>query len=246
MAIKVFEQEQLFKLDTASCSYVMSISQSGRLLNLYYGAPIDTEQVKYLENTRERASFWAIPADEEISSTEVMPLEYSGSGSADLRPCAVTTVDEDGDNVTDLKYVSYEVINGKPALPGLPATYLNEGDEAQTLKITLRDEVKDVYVDLYYTVFAFSPAIARWNVVRNEGKQAVDVTRAMSASLQFPGKDYDMLHLHGAWAREFNVERVPISHTTQSIQSFRGSSSHIHNPFAAICAKDATEDAGEV
>jgi len=173
-------------------------------------------------------------------------MEYSGSGSADLRPAAITTVDEDGDNVTDLRYHSCEILCGKPANPGLPATYLNEGDEAKTLKITLRDEVKDVYVDLYYTVFAFSPAIARWTVVRNEGKQVIDVKRVMSGSLQFPHKDFDLMHMHGAWAREFNVERTPIAHTTQSVQSFRGSSSHIHNPFAAILSKDATEDAGEV
>ncbi len=36
-------------------------------------------------------------------------------------------------------------------------------------------------------------------------------------------------------------------HTTQSIQSFRGSSSHLHNPFAVLARKDAgAEDSGEV
>ena len=247
MTITVLEKEKIFKLDTSSCSYVMAVRGQNRLVNLYYGAPVDDAQLSHLIAQTGRASFWAIPADEtDDFSTDVVPMEYSGSGSADLRPAAITTVDEDGDNVTDLRYDSYEILCGKPANPGLPATYLNEGDEAKTLKITLRDEVKDVYVDLYYTVFAFSPAIARWTVVRNEGKQVIDVKRVMSGSLQFPGKDYDLMHMHGAWAREFNVERTPIAHTTQSVQSFRGSSSHIHNPFAAILSKDATEDAGEV
>lgn len=98
-------------------------------------------------------------------------------------------------------------------------------------------------MDLYYTVFDFSSAIARWTVIRNEGKQAVKLTRAMSASLQFPDKDFDLIHLHGAWAREFNVERTPVMHTTQSIQSFRGSSSHLHNPFAVLARKDAARTA---
>ena len=233
MAITVFETEKIFKLDTASCSYVMAVRGQNRLVHLYYGAPVDDAQLNYLAEQRGKASFWAIPADEtDDFSTDVMPMEYSGSGAADLRPCAVTTVDEDGDNVTDLRYDSYEILEGKPANPGLPATYLNAGDGAKTLKITLRDAVKDVYVDLYYTVFDFSPAIARWSVVRNEGKQVINVKRVMSGSLQFPHKDFDLMHMHGAWAREFNVERTPIAHTTQSVQSFRGSSSHIHNPEA--------------
>ena len=155
-------------------------------------------------------------------------------------------MDEEGDNVTDLLFDSYQVIEGKPDYPGLPHTYLNDGDGAQTLKITLRDKVKDLCVDLYYTVFDFSGAIARWTVIRNEGKQAVKLTRAVSASLQFPDKDFDLIHLHGAWAREFNVERTPVMHTTQSVQSFRGSSSHLHNPFAVLARKDAGEDSGEV
>ena len=246
MAITVCEQCRVFILDTASSSYVMGVMGQGHLVHLYYGAPIDDKQVQHLAAPRGRASFWAIPAgDEDEFSTDVVPLEYSGSGSADLRPCAIGSVDADGDNVTDLRYDSYEILPGKPDNPGLPHTYLNDGDAAQTLRITLRDAVKELYVDLYYTVFDFSPAIARWTVVRNAGSQPVTLTRAMTGSLQFPGKDYDLLHLHGAWAREFNVERAPICHTTQSVQSFRGSSSHLHNPFAAILSKDATEDAGE-
>lgn len=246
MAITVCKTCRVFKLDTPSSSYVMGVMGQGHLVHLYYGAPIDDEQVRHLAAPRGRASFWAIPAgDADDFSTDVMPLEYSGSGGADLRPCAIGSVDGDGDNVTDLRYDSYEILPGKPDNPGLPHTYLNSGDAAQTLRITLRDAVKALYVDLYYTVFEFSPAIARWTVVRNEGGQDVTLTRAMTGSLQFPGKDYDLMHLRGAWAREFGVERAPICHTTQSVQSFRGSSSHLHNPFAAILSKDATEDAGE-
>ena len=150
MAITVCEQCRVFKLDTASSSYVMGVMGQGHLVHLYYGAPIDDKQVQHLAAPRGRASFWAIPAgDEDEFSTDVVPLEYSGSGSADLRPCAIGSVDADGDNVTDLRYDSYEILPGKPDNPGLPHTYLNDGDAAQTLRITLRDAVKELYVDLY-------------------------------------------------------------------------------------------------
>lgn len=247
MAISVLNEEKIFKLDAGSSSYVMAVMGGGRLIHLYYGARISDSRVKFLAQERGVASFWAIPAGEaDEFSTDVMPMEYSGAGTADLRPAAIASADEEGDNVTDLLFDSYQVIEGKPDYPGLPHTYLNDGDGAQTLKITLRDKVKDLCVDLYYTVFDFSGAIARWTVIRNEGKQAVKLTRAMSASLQFPDKDFNLIHLHGAWAREFNVERTPVMHTTQSVQSFRGSSSHLHNPFAVLARKDAGEDSGEV
>ncbi len=245
MSIQVFEKENIFKLDTGNTSYIMSVMDDGHLLHLYYGAKLNEADLTYLGTPHSRVSFWAIQPGSDYSA-DSMALEYSGSGTADLRPCSVTTVDEDGDNVTDLRYDSYTLSSGKPKLPGLPCVYLNEGQEAQTLCITLKDAVKDLYVDLYYTVFAFSNAISRFTVIRNEGKQAEILEKAMTSTLQFHGKDYDLIHLHGAWAREFNVERSPISHTTQVISSFRGSSSHIANPFAVIAKKDAGEDSGEV
>ena len=97
MTITVLEKEKIFKLDTSSCSYVMAVRGQNRLVNLYYGAPVDDAQLSHLIAQTGRASFWAIPADEtDDFSTDVVPMEYSGSGSADLRPAAITTVDEDG------------------------------------------------------------------------------------------------------------------------------------------------------
>ncbi|MEQ8196519.1 MAG: alpha-galactosidase, partial [Clostridiaceae bacterium] len=61
----------------------------------------------------------------------------------------------------------------------------------------------------------------------------------------FDNKDYDFLHLHGAWAKERNVERRPLLNGTQSIESRRGASGHQHNPFIALLSKDATEDHGD-
>jgi len=56
----------------------------------------------------------------------------------------------------------------------------------------------------------------------------------------------DFIHLHGAWGREFNLEKMPISHCTQSISSFKGASGHQHNPFAAFATKNCSETNGEV
>ena len=247
MAITVLQEERIFKIDTESSSYVLGVLGNNVLVHLYYGGRVEDAHLAHLAPQRGRASFWSIQADaEDDFSADVMPLEYSGAGSADLRAPALAAQSETGDNVTDLRYDSCEVLPGKPDLPGLPHVYLNPGDEGETLRITLRDAVKNLYVDLYYATFAFSDAICRWAVVRNEGAQAQTLTRAMSASLSFPGMDYDLIHLHGAWAREFHMERSPIPHGEMAVSSFRGASSHLHNPFAALVSKDATETQGEV
>ena len=123
MAISVLNEEKIFKLDAGSSSYVMAVMGGGRLIHLYYGARISDSRVKFLAKERGVASFWAIPAGEaDEFSTDVMPMEYSGAGTADLRPAAIASADEEGDNVTDLLFDSYQVIEGKPDYPGLPHT----------------------------------------------------------------------------------------------------------------------------
>ena len=57
--------------------------------------------------------------------------------------------------------------------------------------------------------------------------------------------DYDMITLYGTWARERHVQRFPLRFGKQSIDSNRGSTSHAHNNFIAICDHTATEDYGE-
>ena len=43
MPIKFLEDKKVFKLDTASSSYIISLFDGGYLLNYYYGAKIPTQ-----------------------------------------------------------------------------------------------------------------------------------------------------------------------------------------------------------
>lgn len=47
-------------------------------------------------------------------------------------------------------------------------------------------------------------------------------------------------------ARERFIERKPLAHGLQIIESIRGENSHQHNPFFALILKDASEKYGEV
>ena len=74
--------------------------------------------------------------------------EYSVFGIGDFRtPCLVGRF-ANGSRAIDLRYHSYEILEGKPALEGLPSVYANEGEKAETLVITLKDTVYNFSVKL--------------------------------------------------------------------------------------------------
>lgn len=84
---------------------------------------------------------------------------------------------------------------------------------------------------LFYTIFAEYDAIARSAKFINHGKEDYYLKSVMSANIDFPDKNFEFIHLNGAWARENQLERKPVITGVQSIGSTRGASSHAHNPF---------------
>ena len=89
--------------------------------------------------------------------------------------------------------------------------------------------------------------MTRHVVVRNTSDKAMNIQRVLSVCLDFhDARDMDFIHLYGSWAKERRFERVPLIHGEQVVSSKRGCSSHVHNPFIALCASDATEDFGDV
>jgi alpha-galactosidase len=147
--------------------------------------------------------------------------------------------------VLDLRYAGHRIVRGKPAVTGLPATYVEDDDEATTVAVDLIDEPTQTAVTLSYTIFRDVPAIARSARIRNAGSGAVRLQCAMSASLDLPDADWDLVHLSGTWARERHVRTRRLELGRQSISSSRGSSGHQHNPFLALVRTGADEEHGE-
>ena len=61
--------------------------------------------------------------------------EYPCYGMTDYRQLAVEVLPQNGSHISDFQYQGYEIIDGKPVLEGLPATYTQEKEEAKTIKI---------------------------------------------------------------------------------------------------------------
>ena len=169
-------------------------------------------------------------------------MEYPCGGLGDYRESALV-VSCNGQEGAELSYVSHEIFSGKKELKGLPATW---GDNCDTAEITMRDDVLGLKVILSYTAFSDTDAIARSVRLVNEGSEPLYLKKVLSASVDMEDKDFEFLSLFGSWARERNMETVPVGHAGTYIESLRGESGHQEHPFFALTTKGCTQTNGEV
>lgn len=247
MSIIYNNNTKSFHLIAKNTSYILQIHEDGYLSHVYFGRKLRNFNCNNLLALRERCSFSPSPNQNNILLTlDTLPQEYPSYGTSDFRTPAYSIQLENGSTITDLRYESHKIINGKPKLEGLPATYVESDDEAQTLEITLFDELIGLKVILSYTAYENYDVITRNARFINCGSEDLKLLRALSMNIDFNNSNYDFLHLHGAWTRERHIEKTPLLNGTQSVESRRGSSSHNQNPFIALLSKDATEENGEV
>lgn len=238
----------VFHLQTKNTSYIMMLRMN-TLLHAYYGKR--TDDLSGIDGTVYSVGdgFYAVDTGdnyESYFSTAGQLLEYSVYGVTDKSDCAFFAQFEDGTSFFRPLYKSHRIYAGKPGLPGLPATYTENDSEADTLEITLRDDDKDLELVLRYSVFEDTDIITRNVDVVNKSQGTVSLNSAMSASIDFTDKDFDFVHLYGAWARERNIQKQPLMNASYHVDSKRGSSSHFHSPFVALARKNTTENMGEV
>ena len=165
----------------------------------------------------------------------------------DYRNPAVTIAQENGSRIIDFKYAGHEIYSGKKEILPLPATYVEGKEEAETLEVTLHDNVMDTDLILSYTIYEAYPVITRNTKFVHKGKEKIVLERAMSASVEFLDMDYEMVQLSGGWSRERYVKNRKLEMGIQSIQSLNGTCCGAeHNPFLALKRPHTTESQGEV
>lgn len=247
MSISYNEENKIFHLQAGNTSYAMQIYKDGYLAHLYWGKRVKNINSDNIMMLKERTSFSANPdINDKTFSLDTLPQEYPAYGNTDFRTPAYQFQLENGTTITDLRYKSHRIFKGKPKLQGLPATYVENEDEAETLEIVLFDNLIGLKVVLLYTAFEDFNAITRSVRFINEGKENLKLLRGLSMSVDFARDDFDFMHLFGSWARERHIVREPLRPGIQAIDSRRGASSHEHNPFVALLSKDCTEEYGEI
>lgn len=244
MAIFFDEKQNIFHIKTPKTSYIMHIWRGKDLAHVYWGKKIKTPD---LENSLiSRVTGFSPVTDKEDYTLDFLCQEYPTGCGSDYRMPAISVVFEDGSRNPRLVYDSHRIYKGKPKLQGLPATYVECDEEADTLEITLKDTLKGLKVVLLYTAFSEVDVITRSVKVINEGTETIILEKVLSASVDFETSDYDFLDFHGGWGKERFLERTPLHHGVQSIDSKRGSSSHQLNPFFVLASKETNEEYGDV
>lgn len=248
MEIQVFEQEGIFQLNTEHTTYLMGLADGKYLGHLYYGRRMQDHEGRYLLRAKDSAQEVYKRYRDKINFMDSFHFEYPVSGTGDFRDPGLRVRDEGGYRVCELHYAGYEILDGKPALKGMPATFAGkqEGQAAKTLVIVLRDEVLKLKIELRYSIFEDNDAIIRSVAAVNEGEKKLYLERILSACMDMDNDGFDRISLHGCWARERHIQVVKLGQGRHVIGSVRGESSHYVHPFLALTTAGTSQKMGEV
>ncbi len=246
MGIKYFEKERIFKLDTQCTSYFIGVVDEEKFLgHVYYGKRLSEHKLNYLLRVDEPPFVPSKNERERVSFLDAFAMEYPTHGVGDYREAALRVRTKEGYHACSLHYVSHEIFEGKKKIPGLPTSFAEES-ECSTLEIVCQDSLLNLKVTLSYSVFENEDVITRHVVVANGGKDIIRIEKAASMSLDMDNRDFEMLTLHGSWARERHKQRRKLGAGYQGISSGRGESSHQNHPFMALLTGSCTQEQGEV
>ena len=247
MSILYNESTKTFHLYNREISYIMTVLPNGHMGQLYFGRRVHhREDFSYLYESMPRPMTSYVSGEDNSLSLEHTKQEYGVYGTTDFRRPAVEILQRNGSRLCDFKYVEYKITKGKPKLEGLPATYTEKDEEAETLRLILRDSLTGVVLELLYTLFERGGILARSARLTNNGAEEVHLTTAMSLCMDLPDCDYEWLQFSGAWARERHLKKRMLTQGIQAVDSRRGNSSHEHNPFIVLKRPEANEFQGEV
>ena len=239
MSVRLDTENRFAYLSGGDVSYVLYRDAENRLLNLYWGPRVPDFSLCFDPSDYMPGASFDLPVS--LLPYEIPPCSrgWYGFPSVSVRQAA-------GDDVLDPRVISWAVSPGKPVLPGLPATYAESPEEAETLTVLLEDSFTGLRIRALYSVFASSGAVTRSLSVENASSEACTLIGLLSASVPFWSDRFDVLHLKGAWAREREVVRTPLGNGDYRIASQRGASGHADNPFLAFCDPNASESSGGV
>ncbi|WP_238918260.1 alpha-galactosidase [Clostridium sp. YIM B02555] len=247
MGIKFNKSTREFHLYNDNISYIARIIAGiEQVENVYYGKRLThRESFKHIMERELRPSCNMFKGSH-TTSLEHIKQDYPSYGTTDYRYPAHTIISKNGSRISNYKYVEHNIYCGKNKLKGLPATYVEDNSEAETLEIILFDEGLNSKLILSYTIYKDIDAICRNTKITNEGSNEFYIDNAMSMSIDLPDSNFEFIHTSGAWARECHLKNRKLTEGIQGIHSLRGASSHIHNPFMILKRPETTEENGEV
>ena len=237
------QNNKTFRLETKNSLYAITIGKKGHIAHTYYGAKSGNDDISYLTRQMEYGFSNSEIYREKLSLLDFLPQEMPTDGIGDFRESALAVTDNEGHNGIEIVYKDYKIHQGTIKLDGMPGVF---GDDGETLEIITEDKVLNIQVSLFYTIFPDIDAIIRFSRIQSSNIKPVFIKKALSLSFDMDDENYDMITLHGSWARERHIDRHPIHMGRQGVVSNRGETSHQEHPFIAILDHNADENKGKV
>ncbi|AKP67123.1 alpha-galactosidase [Companilactobacillus ginsenosidimutans] len=247
MSVNVNQSRDVFHLQTDNTSYIFKVMLNGELGQIYYGSRIHVKS--QYDNITTRELHDATPAfseDYPDFQPELLKQEYASLGKGDFRYPAFQLTQSNGSRISEFVYDGFENSKGKSRLNGLPSSFDDTDDDAETLTIHLKDKITGVLLDLNYTIFPHQDVIVRSSSFKNTSDKDIEIDTAYSSQLDLPDSNYDLIQFSGNWARERHLYRNHLRPGIQSVSSLRTASSHQQNPFMMLARPETNEDSGEV
>lgn len=246
IVIEFDAKTRVFHLHNEQVSYLLSVEEGDLLSHLYFGERIRNYhgERKYPQVNRGFSGNLPLSTNHNFSKDALLQ-EYSGNNTGDYRTPAIIIRNNNGSRSTDFRYQSYEIVNGKPELDGLPSSYVVHDDEAQTLIITLTGSTVPLVLKMSYTIYENRPIITRNVELINEAEYDVNIEKIASMQLDLASQKREVISLPGAHVSERQVQRQAIQQGILQFDSKRGTSSHQMNPFVAVVDPNTDEFKGE-
>ena len=241
-----FLQNNYFHLITKNTSYIFKVTEFGHLESIHYGDRIQNQSFEGVRHktTATVGSSIVYDASRELYCLDNITLEYSGIGKGDFRHTPLELLMPDHSFVCDFTYHSHKIVTGSVALKELPSAFGKDQD-CETLIIQLKDNINDVTLVLYYTVYFETNVITRRAVLHNNNKNKLVIRKFMSMMLDLPSADYNLITFDGGWIKEAHKHMRELSYGVYVNESTTGSSSNRHNPGIILSEKNTHEDYGK-
>lgn len=235
--IEFIQNEGVLHIRNAYVSYAIYLLEGGIPMHLYFGARVESVNPKAV------LRHYDLPTDGHFSmqgcSLDHTPQEYPSFGLGEMREGAFTVRRHDGTRSADLRVVEVDWVDGKPALAGLPATF---GEKAKTLILRVKDELLGLSGVYLYTLFEDVAGVVRSVAFQNDSDQPLVLERAYSMCLDLPDSRWDLITLSGAWSREREMIRRPLTMGEMRVSSLKGCTS-LHNSNMLFLARPETTEA---
>ena len=238
----VTHKDGLFTIQTKNSTYSF-MSKFGVLIHLYYGEKIDTVSgtEKYFPDYHRSFGVYYEEFYKDYYPS-IFPCEVSFYDYGDFRTPSVSIKGADLKYISDFEYQGYEITAEKRKVVGMP--YGRNGDNSETLTITLKSRTKDVYCLLNYTVYPDIDVITRNTEIVNKSGEVVRIERCASMLMDFNQSGFNILTLQGIPANERKRHIEPVPYGRYTLSSVYGTTGSFSSPFAILAPSTTDENQG--